>query len=193
MPKLNIEYTSNEKKRIAKANADFAKMTKPQRAVAVAKDVLAQIKAGNYTCEVGGYVNLETPPIEDLPDNCKVSAAIFNPSDLQCQVCARGAMFMSAIRKFNKFDFVKDSSQDDGVRNLLHPDSPKFRKIEDTIFSREQIGLIESAFECCNMAGSTPFEKTKSAIFFGILYNNDSDRMQAIMRNIIKNDGKFVP
>jgi hypothetical protein len=60
-------------------------------------------------------------------------------------------------------------------------------------FSPEQIGLIELAFERGD--GWYPADTTDddNAVEFGERYQYNTNRMKAIMQNIINNNGTFVP
>ncbi len=127
-------------KAIREANNNFDKMTAAQKRVAIAKDVIAQLGKEKYNAESGTYLQLD----ESLPSNKKQQLIdIFaDPEMPTCTVCARGAMFCSAVRKFN--DCTVGNVNGSDASNLV---SSNFQKYERKFFSYKQVSLIESAFE----------------------------------------------
>ena len=142
--------------------------------VKVAHDVLAALAADEFTVGTGMYV----------------SAIASN-----CQVCALGAVFYAmagreATEKIGKRPYAGDMKGDMLAR--LVP-----------TFTEQQVDLIEAAFErTAMMADSyasddpdynyTSPEVTR-AMNFGHRYDDPADRLAAIMRNIISNNGEFRP
>jgi hypothetical protein len=195
---------------IAKRNKIFAAASAAEKRVLIAKDVLAQIAAKKFKVRSGTWVNLldnnkltiptVAPESIGLPKDFKTidqkdsirELFLENTTVKSCECCALGAMFMSCtlynnkttVRDFDNetYDFV-DSVEDRSFSNGLAG-----------FFSPEQLKLIEVAFECGH-GGFDPDEVTKGshAAEWGDYYKNDKDRLVAIMKNIIKNDGKFVP
>jgi hypothetical protein len=90
---------------------------------------------------------------------------------VQCYVCALGAVFAVAVER----DAVECSNvfsyREGAMRGALAP-----------YFDFGQLRMIEAAFE------EWSYEKE-----FGDQYEDDAERMIAIMQNIIDNDGTFVP
>lgn len=175
----------------------FSKLSKAKKRVAIAKDVLKQIRVGKYIANKGKYISrVDAPDIEDVyyqSDIKKNFSKIKN-----CNVCAMGACLMSATKFANKLKFQDIGS---GVGDL---NNPKVKDLFKSIFSPEQLLLIERAFEDktggstvgCDVFGleEWDFEKQiqKCSEFYGE-YNNDETRLIGIMNNIIKNKGTFKP
>lgn len=148
--------------------------------IAIAKDVLLRLKhlniqSGSY---VGGniWIGKET-------DNAKKHLSQLTK---KCTVCALGACFFSHINLFN------------GVK--MGDINGRFEKTTKPLisyFDETQIMMIESAFEQINMSDNYSFDlrncDVSQAIIFGKCYKTDKLRLQAIMRNIIKNNGTFKP
>lgn len=184
------------------------RLTKWEKRVEIAKDVLKQIKANKYrptsgvwvideygyeVCDLVSYAKqVEEVDVVDLKKDvvCKLQGT--------CDVCALGSLFMSAIDKFNHTKlnpgyFVDWTDREDSKYNPLLK-----------WFSAKQLLLIESTFE--NGCGAwSPDEilndkewrdwddKVVPAINkYNSKYPNPIDLLKAIMNNIIRNKGTFV-
>jgi len=181
---------------ILAANKGFARLSKQAKRVAIAKDVIAQIKLDVYNAKTGVYVsNLDIPDVDDASGMQLCELLIPGTT---CDVCARGALFCSLVRKQNNVT-LDDVGIDSYYGNDIDPYN--FEDSENDIWGNDQIGLIESAFECKNMwyGGTDDYDsednesKTEKAIAFGKKYKSAESRMIGIMENIIKNKGTFVP
>lgn len=184
---------------------EFKKMSKAEKRVAVAEDVIAQIKAEVYTPESGTYVRFEhtSKAVEkgyySLGDlYAKPADLMMDEGMLNCNVCAKGAMFLSHIRK-DSDECTVSQAADGGDEQIIE------NRLTD-LFSEEQLDLIEAAFETeahhytddhgtdddFNEDGD-PKRGTigAKAERFGDKYSTDQRRLMAIMRNIIRNKGTF--
>jgi hypothetical protein len=175
--------------------------TKAEKRVAIAKDVLRQLAAKKYRATPGTYCQLREHDAKKL-DRCsndQLQGAL--PQLRSCAVCALGAAFMSAVAKFDNLsicganlglaegDFYVRTSPN---RGLIFSHLEKF-------FSRRQIAEIECHFEgwakqydsmdpdSAFMAGSD------RAVAFKRKWRSPGRRLAAIMRNIVRNEGTFVP
>ncbi len=167
---------------IEKRNKDFKKLSKAEKRVAIAKDVIAALKAKKYIAETGDYLDINYS--SDNYDS-NINQELLCSNDITCKVCAVGALFTSKVIISNNFDSDYVPS-DDVMRDEL-----------SAYFSKNQLYLIEAAFE-----GWETDEYSKSEIIL-TLKNNDhmrfhrdydtNDRMIAIMNNIVKNKGTFKP
>lgn len=180
------KLTRVQRDRVRRANERFDKMTTPQKAVAVAKDVIAQLKNKRYQATTSIYItDVVTPEVCNSP-----SAAALGPKDISCKVCARGSIIVSAARLFNQCPLKSHRDNVPGPVNRWHSgldgEHRTFHQIERSIFTQEQVDMIEAAFECWDA-------KYPECRKFGEKYNNSTDRMIAIMENIVKNKGTFVP
>jgi len=119
------------KKQIEKWNSDFQTMSKEEKRVAIAKDVIAQIKAKRYTPKTGNYVKFK--------NRCKLKreeSIQQNFDKVDCKVCAIGSMFMSNIKFNNKFTLV----------TFEHSGKKQAKKLAK-YFSKKDLNLMEYVFE----------------------------------------------
>lgn len=185
----------NPSRKIAK-KVPFSKLSKPQKRVAIAKDVLQQIKQKKYIAEAERYVSRINfvdafdSYGEDIKSNFKKIK--------DCRVCAMGACLMSATKFANKLNF------EDVGHSISDLKNEKVQTLFAEIFSPKQLLLIETAFE-----GNNGGDKVGEEIFeidscqyanekikcdkFHDKYDNPQSRMIGIMENIIKNKGEFKP
>lgn len=180
-------------KRIEKQNAAFHKMSNKKQRMAIAKDVLAQLKLKKYVASPGHYVySSKLNELENLHNTANyraddmVQAFDFQKALLvnapECNVCGLGAAFCSMARLGD--DLTTDDAND--IHEVLSP-----------IFGRTQVALIEYAFEGWDVNGDasenlTDHQMDKCTHFYG-KHSNDDKRLGAIFKNVIKNNGKFKP
>lgn len=145
-------------------------LTPDQMRVAIAKDVIKQIDAHIYKATQGIYfkqiIGMDGPfPIHR--DKYFNPITQTNVGEIKsCQVCAIGSVILSGIRLFNEVEFGRTHKASYDAVQIW--------------FDMDQAILIEKAFEW----QSTRFYKR---------YPAATDRLKAIMKNIIRNKGKFVP
>lgn len=186
-------------------------LTKKQR-VEVAKDVLKQLRYKRIKVTPGEYVSVpmpesEVPALMDLGKNKReksknLAKKLFARKD--CQVCARGAMFLSGIGLFNKLEISSSTGERVGWNKFVLKDETLDWTRDN--FGNEQAALIENAFEGRNITtdygeagvdgydfGADGFTITYRgpAVDFFNKYPDPVDRLRAIMKNIIKNEGVF--
>ena len=181
----------------------FEKLSKKEKRVSICKDVIAQVKAKRLLLNVGSIFKkdesyLNYIRLKDSNDSCK---NILN--DLTCTVCAKGAIMLGYIDKHNNFSINRLESAD---YRLNHDRYPK-DLIE--IFGRKLLDDIEMSFEgtffqwhidnysydtlSLRDLNTTPAlsEKAKMITAF-TKYENDNERIIAIMKNIIDNKGELL-
>lgn len=153
--------------------------TKEQRkmARAVAKDVLASLKI--YDIKEGVYCSAP----ESIQGKDIKRAHISEIKE--CQVCARGAMFLSRARLFNDYKFPDYSSN--GACEVIDSTSIDF--------GRRNSKLIEAAFEVCEnfVDYEDRGDLSKAALKFGRRFKSPRNRLKAIMLNVLDNSGVFRP
>lgn len=188
------------------------KKTKKIMAVDLAKDVLKLLKSTKiltsgatgtgtkYSC----YVEMNDETQRDFAGK-SMQKAMSSKKYKPCSVCALGSLFLAHIDKRNQ---IKVPTYGISSFNNL-------RVILETLskyFSPKQLALIETAYECRNvgsresdMLGYTGTQYAidtmegngtvarDTAIAFGQQFASANDRLEAIMKNIIFNDGKFRP
>lgn len=163
---------------------------KRQMRIAIAKDVLkvtelVKIQKGNY---LSGEVN--TRNFQQDAGN------LFRRARKDCTVCAVGACFVAHTRLFNK---VKAGEIAGECTCRFRDDPGKLRETLWGYFEIEQLGLIETAFEgrwipYCGLSWEAKgSELAIMAREFGRAFKTDLGRLRAIMKNVLRNDGTFVP
>lgn len=156
----------------AKALPRKRKLTTSQKAIAIARDVIAQIKCRKYTPELGTYVSGADDNIPTEAIGCEQLQPFLKKKDLQCEVCAIGAAFLSSIRLFNDF-VVPEYWDDSDMKNKL-----------GEYFSPSELRALEASFE--NWGDSlfleTPLVNLKA-----------QDRMIFLMSEVIRQKGNFNP
>src|SRR5208282_271957 len=181
------EIVAFDPKQIENQNKKFHKMSYRKQRLAIAEDVLRQIKLKKYVATVGSYVRsyLAEKLINESRQNDQVLdfQKVLLANTPECQVCGLGAAFCSMAR-------LGDEVQMD--------DSSEIHEHLTAIFGGHQVSLIEHAFEGFDAGGNeetSPIsenEKVACRKFFD-KRPSDSKRLAAIFRNIIKHDGKFRP
>lgn len=134
------------------------------------------------------YFNLESVEV----DLRKVVREAVKPHS-GCQVCGIGSIFVSKVRMADNTKVTVMTSE---IDETLCPGSDIFDSQLFQVFSPAQLDMIESAFEmheCTNYGTDYADPKIVRSVLFGQRYNDDSDRLQAIMENIIENKGTFKP
>lgn len=199
----------------------FSKLSKPQKRVAIAKDVLMQIKRGKYIAGTGSYItNVKVEGVrgnaEGYFGKIKSQPIKENFAKIQeCTVCAMGACLMSITKFENKLDFGEVGSGVSAINN------EKVKELFSSLFEPLQLLLIERAFEG-DSGGTLVAEQLfnldecdsdirKQVIKCEKFYQrftenedklsdyelteqrekNDELRLTAIMENIIRNKGTF--
>jgi hypothetical protein len=190
----------------AKNPGVFNKLSQRQKAVALAIDVIANVRLDKFMVEHRGYIahhGDESSPEAKLSVGTKAGAACLIGSN--CTVCAKGALFMTSVLKTNKvkvYDVLNSDNEDMRTRVLR----------KEKIFDKKTYDLIEVAFEgsdvgdagdhldesYTNDTGDINWDARDEDIR-SCKYNYHDKfyeprmRLVAIMLNVVDNDGVFVP
>lgn len=146
--------------------------------VAIAKDVLQRMRYRGVVC---GIYYTSAPNIGQITNPQKQIREL----EKGCQVCALGAMFLSYIKICDRVpasDFFTTESDYSGA-TILNASDTDMRSRMECLFDYEQLGLIEGAFE--NFRDRETYN-----LYPGL---PPSERLRKIMRNVIRNDGVYVP
>lgn len=166
--------------------AKWKEMTKSERRVAVAKDVINQLYANKFIVETGIYFQVRNEKLEDKyyyanPEtNQKDIQCLLSKGTKVCYVCARGAMMVSKIDKFNNSHiefFGSSSSTTEALKDC---------------FTEKQLLLIEACFERTS-SFLNKYDKEIREFYENWGPNNPEDRLMCIMQNIIDHKGVFKP
>lgn len=169
-------------------------MTRAEKRVAIAKDVIKQIKAGRYGLRTGVYIASDGDIEIDRYDQKVVKRL------KRCDVCAIGSAIASGMRLFNKCNLDVSACGDEALRAV--------RKW----FSPSQAIAIEIAFEghygeqgygqgygiygmqSGHFATTKEHVLNKAALEFFSCRSGDPElRAIAIFQNIVDNNGTFKP
>lgn len=173
-------------------------MIKAEKQIEILKDVLKHIKAGRI---IG-----DTDNVLAIPANCT-----FNP-DLKkylknvskekkiCKVCQRGALLFASVWKDNNLVIQEDEYYQNIFNNsfnIINNITGKigFNRIKylNNLFSVKQQMLMERAFEGNYHGNKLNEEQLSKCDTFYSLYPNSTERIVAIVKNAIKNNGTFKP
>jgi hypothetical protein len=154
---------------------EFDKLPKNEKIVVICKDVLARLDAELIIPQSGSFWDdfSDIQEVFDSPKEC------FN--EKPCEVCAKGAIFSSWVGNFNNIDWTEAVGVTENVKTMPR-DLVK-------IFGKTLLDKIEVAFE------GRKYRRTPSvSLKYAFLYDDKSykESLQAIMENIIENNGDFV-
>lgn len=164
------------KKTIEKWNNYFNSLSTEEKRVAIAKDVLAQIKDKRLIPMSMIYFVINTT----LDESSSIQA---NLNKVTCHACALGSLMFSHIKYNNKVTVREGSS--------ICNNNSISERLKD-YFDRTQLNLIETAFE----KWFTDESNTTDEIIASKYCNNSENseqRIIKIMKNLIRNKGTFVP
>jgi hypothetical protein len=160
-------------------------MTKAQARVAIARDVIEQLRAGKLAACHLGFVHIEGNSLfHRLPTNAPTQLGDY-ATKATCQVCGIGGMLIGYARMFDGVR-TKDYFGSDNRREFIH------QKLGKAGFSKKQMELVESAFET-DVHHYKDIKAARRAQELGYQYADCDDRLTAIMKNIVKNKGTFKP
>lgn len=149
--------------------------------VAIAKDALAQLRAEKYVATKNVYI--DDTLLNDLYAKSKeegdISAQPFLNTLKSCKVCAKGAIYLSTVRKFN----------DVTLCNFHDKSSEK----AESIFGENNLLRIESAFERWKNEDKKGRETNSKLNKFIDKYPDKNVRLEKILLNVIRNKGVFKP
>jgi hypothetical protein len=186
---------------------EFEQLEKRQQAVLLAKDVIVQVKAENYR-PINGYYILVDPATH--PNVCSPSTELAQTElcellpELDCHVCAKGALFLSHIRVADNFKVADLNLTTYGSSNVGEGIiGPRL-----TCFSLWQLEWIEAAYEGWGTSSHTREQMAQTEHGFNRLVQREisnalmrweetfpdkTERLIKIMENIVANDGEFNP
>ncbi len=166
-------------KTLEEKNKEFDAMIPCQKRIAIAQDVIAQVRVKRFAATPGTYVRMGAKYEDRITHKDKVEE-LLEIEGVQCNVCAKGALFMAHVMKTGNCD-MSDANHT-GTHSIAY-------RLKG-VFDKDQLDMMESAFE------RSPFGSTSNvhaAVKFGKGYNNPDDRLIAIMENVIANRGDFKP
>ena len=173
-----------KKKTVEEREAEFLAMTPQQKRVTIARDTIEQVEAKKFRPRRGHWLIIGTWTggrrgyFDPTPGEADARGAIELRSTT-CAGCAMGGMFASLIRRTN--GVTVGATQLAGFGDIAYA-------MRD-IFDKVQLRLIEAAFE--RRVNACDIDRA-AAGRWGSKFDNEADRLLAIMRNIVRNKGEFV-
>ena len=169
--------------------------TNRRKAVAIAKDVVAQLRLKRLKASPGDYCRVEYDHMyeyfEDSVNRKDSFQKTFKKNKkVSCRVCAMGAVFIGYINRFNKV--TNDEVND--------PDPGDIIELVDDVFSEFQLRLMEMAFEgewqdtklVEDFSEKEQENMERKAEQYYRKYPDPDQRLRAIMLNVVRNNGEFV-
>lgn len=163
----------------------FSKLGSRERRVAIARDVLTQMKSGSLVPTSGMYCVVKDGEggQPDVLKNVK-----------QCEVCGIGSLFVATMLR------IKPKAPVMWMDGYLEIDggcyATDIHRSLARYFTYSQLRLIEGAFEASHCCGAGVGNTTADRFFTGGDVNDvikdDFTRLRLIMENIIVNGGEFI-
>lgn len=150
----------------------MAKVLTLEEQLAVAKDVLLQLKGQKIEAACGIYLEADVEGNGAFEDGVTIDMQklLKQGKVKECSVCLRGAAFLSKARLYNDCPLRVEDGYLENLSNAVSDQS-------GTIFGYSTFHM-ESAFE-------------GDLGLWGELYEDNAERMAAIIRNFIRNGGVF--
>lgn len=168
-------------KKIEESNETFKNLSNAEKRVEIAKDTLLRIEVGNLIAEGSLFIRASNFKEGSLKEQ-------INSSSFNCEVCAKGGLFLSYIGRVNNFT-------EEGLSGHSRLRSNEMQKLLE-IFDPLQLDGIEAAFEefCFTWTTNEDPEFIEDCFdyFEGSDYNQD-EKLISICKNIIKHNGDFNP
>jgi len=186
-------------RKIEEKNKQFKRLSKTEKRVAIAKDVLQQLDEKSFKAE-SCYLDVargdDEKRIRCLIQNSPEEKASYALASAKCEVCGIGSLFVSTIELENKATVSDLFDNTENYEAMSIPFVGK-KKMADTLskyFDEDQLDLIEAYFERTVVHANGNLRITdineNSPIWET---NRKSERLRMIMNNIIENKGKFKP
>jgi hypothetical protein len=182
----------------------FSKLTKAEKRVAIAEDVLLRLKKRKFDPRHMTFVSREDAGqmVGGRSKDVELQEA-FRALKEPCSVCA---CFLSAVDKFDELKIGEllgaGYSQSDTVENYgFEIESHDVLNYLSRWFSLEQLKLVEMAFEQgegwfdldLEDEDDSSFARFQKAANFTKGLRSPKQKMTAIMQNIVDNKGTFKP
>lgn len=168
------------------------KKTRKDRRIEILQDALARLRYRKVE-DSHGYV--VTNYLNNIPDDVQLQSEVKN-IEKNCTVCALGGLFLSAVDKFNHLK-KNECDIDSGVFCYHRTPNIKRDTINTTLskyFSERQLYMMEVAFEISSVSDSYEClgkDLENVCIEFGKRYGDPKNRLRAILKNALANDGIF--
>jgi hypothetical protein len=161
--------------------------------VAIAKEAISLLDSGKVVPESGVW--LDYPPSPDLfsDDDVANKVPLFEVMGKfeSCNACGLGSLFVSAVRNFGGVT-CEDIK---GCIFLNYLTTFEIVPVLERYFPKDTLALVDLAFEGCSELPleNIAYGKVALAGEYRKQYPEAIERLDAILANIVKNDGEFIP
>jgi hypothetical protein len=166
---------------------------KAKARVEIAKDVLSMLKSKRIKADTSIWLEFDKPIFREDQYEENIDAKTVLSGVKKCEACAVGSLVLATVCRFDKI----------GIADLTDSDPTSIDYDDETVgylqkfFPARQLEAIEISYEtnqgCYQTDAYNGDSYLLAALAFGLKYDKDSDRMIAIMENIVKNKGNFTP
>lgn len=180
-----MAVATKKRLRLKSATKNWRKLSKAERRVALANDVLQLLAARKATAESGMYIRnygLDCSPDDDAKE-------ALESSKQTCRVCAKGGLLLARVMGRNAVTIgdIGGSPSYSGGSNLDASNNDCVRHLKDS-FSTSMLDVIEAAFEGQFMVWGEFGAHDK----WCRKYPSDKKRLAAIMTRVVANKGEFT-
>lgn len=173
---ITREYIEARRHEVEAEKELFRNANPRERRLMIAKDVLAQVEAGRIIAKQGTLI--KTGFLDSKQPHRELKEIFWERED-PCECCALGSIFLVTVERKDNICFASHA--------IYGPQVMMEQVIRDE-FPLDQILLIEQAFE----RGKGFYSESVNAIAWGMKYADPTERLIAIMENIIRNNGNFL-
>lgn len=188
---MNTKEVRKQIKQLQKQLAEtesYRKAGPAERRCIEARDVIAQLKAERYIASRGAYFN----DIGEVEDSHSQMQPLLLQGAIKCEVCAKAGILASSIRFRNKCTVYEARGYEGGP---IEGWPKRDLDLMEVAFEKRHTNINEvNQFD--NYANSVTGKDTAAArvaVKFGKRFTNDTNRLIAIMQNVITNKGTFRP
>lgn len=187
---------SLEELKKSKKALPFEALSVGRQRTRIIKDAISQINTNKFKIRQGRYmISLDSEGNDDSygPPRDLQTLLLRKDNTPVCQVCAKGALFASCVINTDKVKTSQEFEQEKFLKGKL-----------STWFSDKELDMIETAFEKRPIVdnnrvifiyrGGAKYktELGKKCVEFGKKYKKPTDRLLAILNNVLEN-GTFKP
>lgn len=181
---------------IATSNKFFADTDPATRRVLIARDAIRQINTGRIS--PAGYDGGNSCYLTfGSTANAKIASSAVcdirsEANGLKCTACIRGSILLGCISKFNNLTNV---DLGDVGTNGFNLNAEALKRYEERFFDPKQLALMEAAYERRSVGRANTLSDTERsrAYAFSNRIPDRTERLLAILTNVVLNKGTFVP
>lgn len=174
----------------------FENLKKRKQRVLVALDVIKHLNTEKFQAEAGAYIDNVSLKDGTNGGNRDIKKTLKKVE--ACSVCAMGACILSVAGYKNTLNWDDVGGQTselnyDKIRNILTMFKPKQLLMIETAFEDYHSGADRIARQVFEYEEDLTADELEACRQFYRAHDNDRDRLMEIMKNIVRNEGKFKP